>query len=76
MSMITCCKDCKLRTPGCHDKCEEYIQEKAEWNRAKAYLRGADVEYRDYRRENVQKTMDARAMRKRRKRGYPTCGGD
>lgn len=25
---ITCCKDCKDRYLGCHDKCEKYIKQK------------------------------------------------
>lgn len=28
--MITCCKDCKKRFPGCHDYCETYLEEKEE----------------------------------------------
>ena len=29
------CKDCPNRYPGCHDKCEKYQKEKAEWDRLK-----------------------------------------
>lgn len=32
------CKDCPDRYPGCHDKCEKYRKEKAEWDKTKAKL--------------------------------------
>ena len=38
---IKCCKDCvpPTRYPGCHDKCEQYIKEKAKWEEEKAKAR-------------------------------------
>lgn len=33
---ITCCKDCPNRFPGCHSTCEKYIQQKNEYEKAKA----------------------------------------
>ena len=38
---IKCCKDCvpPTRYPGCHDKCEKYIKEKAEYERQKEYAK-------------------------------------
>lgn len=38
MSIITCCKGCVApkRYPGCHSHCEEYIEQKQEWNKVKA----------------------------------------
>ena len=35
---ITCCKDCPDRYPGCHAKCEKYIQQRAEYDAEKAEL--------------------------------------
>lgn len=34
---ITCCVDCTKRYPGCHGKCEDYIQQKKELNATKDY---------------------------------------
>ena len=38
---IKCCKDCvpPTRYPGCHAKCNKYLEEKAEWEEAKAKAR-------------------------------------
>lgn len=38
---IKCCKDCvpPTRYPGCHDKCEMYKAEKAEYKKQKEYAR-------------------------------------
>ena len=30
---IFCCKDCTKHTPGCHAKCEAYINQKKEHDR-------------------------------------------
>ena len=36
---ITCCKDCTDRHPGCHGKCEKYIQQRADYDAQKAEAR-------------------------------------
>ena len=38
--MIFCCKGCEApkRHPGCHGKCEEYIKQKADYDKRKAEL--------------------------------------
>ena len=38
---IKCCKDCMppTRYPGCHDKCEQYKAEKAEYEKQKEYAK-------------------------------------
>ena len=36
---ITCCYQCPDRFPGCHGSCEKYIQQKAEFDKAKAEVR-------------------------------------
>ena len=35
---IKCCRNCvpPKRYPGCHDKCNKYLEEKAKWEEAKA----------------------------------------
>lgn len=40
---IKCCKDCvpPTRYPGCHAKCNKYLEEKAKWEEEKR-LRKAD----------------------------------
>jgi hypothetical protein len=37
---ITCCKDCPDRCPGCHGKCEKYIQQRAEYDAMKEKMQG------------------------------------
>lgn len=37
--MIKCCKNCENRHPHCHNTCEEYLTEKAEWEKIKAEIR-------------------------------------
>ena len=44
---IICCRNCKppKRHPGCHDHCEQYQKEKAEWDAEQAAIRKAkDIE--------------------------------
>ena len=38
---ITCCKNCvpPKRHPGCHGTCEQYLKEKAEYERQKEYAK-------------------------------------
>lgn len=33
--VITCCKDCPDRYPGCHGKCEKYINERSAYDAVK-----------------------------------------
>ena len=39
--MITCCKECvpPKRYTGCHDKCKEYIEQRADWEERKERMR-------------------------------------
>lgn len=37
--IITCCKDCPDRYPGCHGKCEKYIKERADYDAKRAEAR-------------------------------------
>lgn len=38
---ITCCKNCvpPQRHPGCHGTCEQYLKEKAEYEKQKKYAK-------------------------------------
>lgn len=36
---ILCCKDCKVRTEGCHGKCKKYLSAKEQWEKEKVYIR-------------------------------------
>lgn len=38
---IKCCKDCvpPTRYPGCHAKCNKYLEEKAEYEKQKEYAK-------------------------------------
>lgn len=37
MQMISCCRDCVApkRHPGCHDKCPEYLEQRARYDELK-----------------------------------------
>lgn len=39
--VIKCCKDCvpPTRYPGCHAKCNKYLEEKAKWEEEKEYAK-------------------------------------
>lgn len=54
--MTFSCKGCAKREPGCHDRCETYKQEKAEYDRQKALSRQDDT-YKGYAREAGEKRM-------------------
>jgi hypothetical protein len=44
--MITCCRECEQRAPGCHDKCERYREQKAaDYAKKLGWKKAA---YRDY----------------------------
>ena len=42
---IKCCKDCvpPARYPGCHDKCNKYLEEKAEYEKQKEYAKAHKI---------------------------------
>lgn len=43
---ITCCFQCPDRFPGCHGKCEKYIQQKADFEKTKEETRKKrDIEH-------------------------------
>ena len=53
--MITCCKDCKKRYLGCHDRCEQYQKEKTDLKKEKEYnkqTRGRPLSNNDFDRAN------------------------
>lgn len=76
MATFKSCHGCTERTPGCHSKCEKYIKERAEYDRIQELKKGTDIAYREYRRYNMGKTMDAHAMRKKKNRSYGCMGGN
>jgi hypothetical protein len=48
--MITCCKDCDKRYPGCHDYCETYLDEKEKHDKLREKIRKdkqGDIDYYD-----------------------------
>ena len=38
--LIKCCKDCvpPIRYPGCHAKCNKYLEEKTKWEEVKQII--------------------------------------
>lgn len=41
--MINCCKWCQERHLACHDKCDRYLKEKEENDKANEWLRNANT---------------------------------
>lgn len=68
--MIKCCRNCVApkRYPGCHDRCPEYLKEKAihDAQREAEYKRN-DVRFGIYQQRSV---AIAKAVGKRRAGGY------
>lgn len=56
MSFIFSCKGCTKRTPTCHDTCQTYKDEKAEFARKKAASEG-DMVCRAYTREASERNQ-------------------
>lgn len=50
---ITCCKDCMDRYPGCHGKCEDYLEQKERLNNENE-LRRREKEAVRFRTERVE----------------------
>ena len=65
------CKACTAETgryPGCHDHCDKYAKEKAEWERNKA-IRNANNEVQTYTCLNIIRVRDSAAKREFANRG-------
>lgn len=63
MKKITCCKDCKKRELGCHDKCKEYLEEK------NAYMKEKDL-YKPDHMLDIYKSDKRFAKRNKQLRKY------
>lgn len=63
------CKDCPNRYPACHDKCEKYQREKAEWEAEKKAGEG-DKQYAIYKMLSIQDAKAKDAMKKKDFRRY------
>ena len=60
VSVFSTCKDCKDRYSGCHSKCPDYINAKAEYDRQKAEIeekRRADNIFSSYRAARMTKIL-------------------
>lgn len=45
---ITCCKDCTERHEACHDHCEKYQADLADWLEKKKFVKHAKRLHREY----------------------------
>lgn len=45
---VTCCYECQERYPACHDYCEKYISEKAEYDERQKMIRDARAKQHDF----------------------------
>jgi hypothetical protein len=76
-SGVTCCKDCKERYLGCHDKCEVYIHAKEEYEeRKRAYgeykkdLRGTSIKKGDFLGDGGQSKIRNGYRRSKKKKDF------
>lgn len=65
LNIFTCGSDCPNRKPGCHDHCEKYQKERAEYNRRKEEL-NKDREVRRYTMKLMSDRANARAISNRK----------
>jgi hypothetical protein len=63
MRSFTCAPDCPRREPGCHGKCEKYIQEKAAYEKRKAIV-DKDRYIRQYMIDRKELSLSKAAKRK------------
>lgn len=62
---IFSCKGCERRTPGCHGKCKDYLEEKARYDRLKAeadWQRDIGIGIRDQRTRGITRAMRSRRV--------------
>ena len=64
--IFTCTPDCEGRKPGCHDHCEKYQRERAEWERRKA-IENRDMGLKRYTLTILSKKANNRAINKKNK---------
>lgn len=63
--MFKRCKDCVNRTPGCHDICEIYKEDKERYNNVYRKNQNKDIEYRIYQSEGIKRRLDYEAKKKK-----------
>lgn len=64
--IITCCKDCPDRYPGCHGKCEKYIKERSDYDAKRSeYRKKYDIDSKlaEQRFDSIRKVTDRRNYR-------------
>lgn len=69
MATIFTCKGCPDRYPGCHDHCDKYKREKAEYEKRKAELE-ADREARIYTGNSIFTKQNYLAKKQKEWRRY------
>ena len=62
---ITCCRNCKKRSLGCHSSCEEYIKQRAMLTETKEKER--DINLYMHERHKIRLDFDAELKQHRRK---------
>ena len=69
---VTCCYECQERHPACHDHCEKYISEKAEYNERQQMIKDARARQHDL--DAFKKTAIAKSKSRGRIRsGHGSC---
>ena len=63
------CKDCTDRYPGCHDHCEKYKEDQAEYDKIKAAMKD-EMDYKKYAVTRSFQRRDDDVMRKKKHAGY------
>ena len=62
---IKCCQYCEDRYPGCHGKCEEYLEEKRRLDKFNERKRNED-QAKKYRNERLGESLAGQALQKTR----------
>lgn len=63
MKFYNICQDCKQRYPGCHGKCEAYLENKAKWEAEKEKIREQKLKERDI--DNYHTAAVRRSIKRR-----------
>lgn len=56
--MITCCHNCTSRHTACHDTCEQYKEEKADFENRKEFVRKLNHSESVYHRDSEDKRRE------------------
>lgn len=68
------CMGCEKRYPGCHSKCESYLNAKAEYEKEKALVKD-EMDYKKYAHDRTAQFSNDRIKMKKKHKGYARLKG-